>query len=69
MKTRRFALLCTMFLVIGGCSSGDDQGGSQAGGNHAWTEQVGTIDKARATEQTVMEAAAKQAEVIRQQTE
>jgi hypothetical protein len=56
-------------LLITGCSSGNDQASGQAGGDHVWKEQVATMDKAKAVEKTVMDAAAKQAETIQQQTE
>lgn len=69
MRTWRFAIAGMAFLAIGGCSAGDDQSAGQARGDHVWQEQVDTMDKARATEQAVMDAAAKQAEGIRQQTE
>lgn len=62
------ALVVTSMMLLAGCSSGDDQG-NQAGGDHVWKEQVDTMDKARATEQAVMDAAAKHAEAVEQQTE
>jgi hypothetical protein len=69
MKILKLVSTCLAFLLIAGCSSGDDQGGGQAGGDHVWKEQVDTMDKARATEQAVMDAAAKQAEAVEQQSE
>ncbi|HEY7840361.1 MAG TPA: hypothetical protein VIC61_02225 [Gammaproteobacteria bacterium] len=56
-------------LLITGCSSGNDQASGQAGGDHVWKEQVETMDKAKAVEKTVMDAAAKQAEAVEQQSE
>jgi hypothetical protein len=69
MKIRTLAWTCLALLMTTGCSSEEGQSGGQAGGDHVWKEQTDTMDKARATEQAVMDAAAKQAEAIQQQTE
>jgi hypothetical protein len=70
MDIARLVWTTVMFLLLAACSSGDDQSGKPASRvDHVWKEQVGTMDKARATEDTVMDAAAKQAEAVQEQTE
>ena len=57
-------------LLLAACSSGEDQAGKASpAGEHVWKEQTGALDKAKAVEQTVMDAAAKQAEAVRKQSE
>jgi hypothetical protein len=68
MKLKGIAV-CLAVLLITSCSPGDDQASGQAGGDHVWKEQVATMDKAKAVEKTVMDAAAKQAEAVEQQSE
>jgi hypothetical protein len=68
MKTTKLVLVC-LPLLIAGCSSGDDQAGGQAQGEHAWKEQTAAMDKAREVEKTMMDAAGKQAKAVEQQTE
>jgi hypothetical protein len=69
MKIEALVSTCLAFLLVAGCSSGDEQTPARTDGDHVWKEQVDTMDKARAAEQAVMDAAAKQAEAIEQQTE
>ena len=68
MTARIIVLLAV--LLTAACSPGDEQAGKPAAsGDHVWKDQVGAMDKAKAAEQAVMDAAAKQADAIRDQSE
>jgi hypothetical protein len=68
----RIAAAVTLICALLGaaCSSGDEQAARQAPtGDHVWKDQVGALDEAKAAEQAVKDAAAKQAEAVREQSE
>jgi len=68
MKTTAIAI--AIILLLHGCSSGDNQAASAPkSGDHVWKEQVSTMDKARDSEKAMLDAAAKQAEAVQEQTE
>lgn len=67
MRKTRFMLI-TLSVLLMSCS-GDDAGSSGTGsGDHVWKDQVETMDRARAAEQKMLDAAEAQRQAIEEQT-
>lgn len=68
MKTYRFILLIT-FLLIGACSSGDNQTTpQQSSKDHVLEEQMRAIEKAKEVEQMLQISADKRRQTINEQS-
>ena len=66
MKTVFFSVL---LMLLTACSDDGDSPGGTASGEHVWSSQVNTIDKARGVEDILGEASNRQREDIEQQSQ
>jgi hypothetical protein len=62
-------ILIVLMMLLNACSGGGDSTAGTADGEHVWSEQVNTIDKAKGVEDILGEAGVRQREVIDQQTQ
>ena len=65
MKLSRIILAGLVFSACA-CSGGNE---NEASGEHVWKEQVGTIDKAKEVEATLLKSAEDKARSISEQTQ
>lgn len=63
------ALLILTFLIVSGCSdNGDKAANEQSGDDHVWKTQTDALEKAKQTEQLIMDAAEQQERKIDEQS-
>ena len=65
MKLCKLILICFLFSVC--ACSGEKE--AEESGEHVWKEQVGTIDKAKEVESTLLKSAEDKARSISEQTQ
>ena len=66
MKT---VFISVLLMLLTACSDGGDSPRGTASGEHVWSSQVNTIDKARGVEDILGEASNQQREDIEQQSQ
>jgi hypothetical protein len=65
---KRYLFVC-LVLLLAGCSGGEETVGGTANGEHVWSGQVKTIDKAKNVEDVLGEASARQGQAIDEQSQ
>jgi uncharacterized protein YcfL len=66
--TKKYRLILLIpFLLIGGCSSGDDET-TQSNKEHVFSDQTQAIEKAKGVEQVLQTEADKQRQAIEEQS-
>ena len=68
MMTKNINLLFIPFLLIGGCSSGDDEA-TQPNKEHIYNDQTQVLEKAKSVEQVLQTEADKQRQAIEEQSD
>lgn len=67
---RTLLVLAFLFLLVPGCSSNEDESIREGPGRgHVWEGQMGVLDKTRAVEETMKDAAEEQRRRLKQQTQ
>lgn len=69
MHKYRVAIAALLLSSMTGCSPQDNEPSANAAGDepqHVWKDQVQTLDKARAVEQTLMDAQQRNIETLRE---
>jgi uncharacterized protein YcfL len=67
--TKKYRLILLIpFLLIGGCSSGDDET-TQSNKEHVFSDQTQAIEKAKGVEQVLQTEADKQRQAIEEQSQ
>ena len=68
-KEYRFILFIP-FILIGGCSSGEDEtAGTQSSKEHVFSDQTRVLEKAKEVEQVLQSGADKQRQAIEEQSQ
>ena len=62
-------IFIALMMLLNACSGGGDSTAGTADGEHVWSGQVNTIDKAKGVEDILGEAGVRQREGIDQQTQ
>jgi hypothetical protein len=65
---KRYLFVC-LVLLLAGCSGSEETVGGTANGEHVWSGQVKTIDKAKNVEDVLGEASARQRQEIDEQSQ
>ena len=65
---KRYLFVC-LVLLLGACSSGEETAGATENGEHVWSGQVKTIDKAKHVEDVLDKASAQQRQAIDEQSQ
>ena len=69
MMTKKYRLLLFIpFILIGGCSSGDDET-TQSNEEHVFSDQTQALEKAKAVEQMLQTEADKRHQAIEEQSD
>jgi len=64
MKIKLISIIIFSTLLLIACSDHEGKGKSNTRGDHVWKEQTDTLDKAKAVEGIIKDAAKEQREVI-----
>jgi hypothetical protein len=63
---KKYSFVC-LVLLLAACSGGEETGGGTESGEHVWSEQVNTINKAENVEAVLGAASARQRQQIDEQ--
>jgi hypothetical protein len=71
MMTKKYQLILLLpFLLIGGCSSGEDTASpEQSSKEHVFSDQTRALEKAKGVEQIIQSGADKQRQAIEEQSQ
>lgn len=63
---KKYVFVC-LLLFLGGCTGGGEADGGTASGEHVWSEQVNTIDKAENVQNILDDTSARHRQQIDEQ--
>jgi len=69
MKMKLISIIIFSTLLLIACSDDEEKGKSKIQGDHVWKEQTDTLDKARAVEGILEDAAKEQQKIIEESTQ